>query len=450
MIATIFMVFVGHTVYGQKQGEEFAIYGIRYKIAQTVIRGIAAYPELYRPGVVTVVGYTGSAKEVPIPAEVGYQAGSYLVTEIGDNAFKAKGLTRVTIPYSVTTIGHQAFSNNLLQGHLDIPNSVTTLGHQAFSNNRLQGHLVIPNSVTSIGYTAFMNNQLDSVVISNSMARIDPHVFRDNNLTSVTIPNSVTRIDRSAFAHNNLTEVTMANSVTSIGVNAFWHNQLTHVTIPYGVTSIGEQAFRDNPNLALVTVKANDPPTLHAAAFINPGRDQIDLVVPRGTTQAYVAHNDWTGFNSITEAAGIGDTFSIDHITYRVTSIGPNPNTVTAIGYDTAGGPNVTIPLTVSHQGVDYAVTIIGGEAFKRKGLTSVTIPETVTGIWRNAFAYNELTEVTIPDEVTIIGGRAFENNHQLTSVSIGKKVAKIQYFAFRNNYSLTSLLLQTDTPPTK
>ncbi len=68
----------------------------------------------------------------------------------------------------------------------------------------------------------------------------------------------------------------------------------------YVVTDIGANAFTNNPDLALVTVEHNDPPTLHEGAFRNPGRDQIDLVVPIGKKQAYL-ENGWDGFRSITE-----------------------------------------------------------------------------------------------------------------------------------------------------
>ena len=52
--------------------------------------------------------YSGS---VIIPSQVTYKRATYSVTEIGDNAFEdCSGLTSLTIPNSVTSIGEAAFS----------------------------------------------------------------------------------------------------------------------------------------------------------------------------------------------------------------------------------------------------------------------------------------------------------------------------------------------------
>jgi len=70
----------------------------------------------------------------------------------------------------------------------------------------------------------------------------------------------------------------------------------------------------------------------------------------------------------------------------------------------------------------DIPVTSIGENAFFRKSLISVTIPNSVTAIDNHAFEDNQLTSVTIPNSVTNIGFGAFAGN-QLTSVTIGANV---------------------------
>ena len=78
-------------------------------------------------------------------------------------------------------------------------------------------------------------------------------------------------------------------------------------------------------------------------------------------------------------------------------------------------------------------MTSIGGSAFQGcKGLTSVTIPNSVTSIGNNAFQYcSSLTSVTIPNSVKSIGDLAFYGCSGLTSVTIGSGVTSIGNRAF-------------------
>ncbi len=77
--------------------------------------------------------------------------------------------------------------------------------------------------------------------------------------------------------------------------------------------------------------------------------------------------------------------------------------------------------------------TSIEAGTFRDKGLTSVTIPPSVTIIEASAFENNELTSVTIPLGVRIIGQDAFCAN-ELTNVVIPRSVERIDYNAFYVN----------------
>jgi hypothetical protein len=80
-----------------------------------------------------------------------------------------------------------------------------------------------------------------------------------------------------------------------------------------------------------------------------------------------------------------------------------------------------------------YPVGRIKHNAFQGKGITGITIPETVKSISDDAFADNQLTSVAIPGSVESIGQRAFQNN-QLTSITFEEGVKDIGNYAFENN----------------
>ena len=98
-------------------------------------------------------------------------------------------------------------------------------------------------------------------------------------------------------------------------------------------------------------------------------------------------------------------------VTFRGTSYSEYSNEYTG---------NVIIPKEVTFMNKTLKVTSIGNAAFSYcSGLTSVTIPNSVTSIDGGAFFDTGLTSVTIPYSVTSIGVGAFSNCTGLTSVII-------------------------------
>ncbi|MBR5147582.1 MAG: leucine-rich repeat domain-containing protein [Bacteroidaceae bacterium] len=80
---------------------------------------------------------------------------------------------------------------------------------------------------------------------------------------------------------------------------------------------------------------------------------------------------------------------------------------------------SITIPATVTYEGVTCSVKNIGDEAFRRcRSLTAITIPVGLTSIRYSAFyGCSRLTTIVLPKSVNSIGYKAFANCSELTDV---------------------------------
>ncbi len=286
--------------------------------------------------------------DLTIPSSVTYNGTTYMVTKIdnynhydyGYYAFQGcTGLTSVTIPNSVTSIGSSAFIGCTGLTSVTIPNSVTSIGYDAFYGCTGLTSVSIPNSVTSIerafsgctGLTSFVvssgNTHYDSRNNCNAIIETSSNTLIAGCKNTV-IPNSVTSIGSAAFyGHTGLTSVTIPNSVTSIGYDAFYGcTGLTSVTIPNSVTSIEYGVFYGCTGLTSVTIG--------------------DSVTSIGGRVFYGC----TGLTSVTI-----------------------PNSVTSIGYDAFYGCTGLTSVTIGN-----SVTCIGEKVFSGcTGLRSITFKST-------------------------------------------------------------------------
>ena len=416
---------------------------------------------------------------VVIPATVNYNNTNYQVTRIGNYAFQY-GISSVTIPNTITSIGIDAFRNCTSLTAIAIPTSVTSIGNDAFAYCTGLTSVTIPNSVTSISTGTFSQcSGLTSVTIPNSVKSIGSRSFDGCfGLISVTIPNSVTSIGSSAFSMcSSLTSINIPNSIISIEGGLFnGCTSLNSVNIPNSVTNIGGYAFRDCIGLTSITipssvtsidewtfygcigltsVSVNWTTPLSIAPYVFSGGaniSNITLYVPAGTAAAYDAAPVWTNFNPIVEIVVppvLNQIFASNGINYIVTKA-TLPYEV-AVSSNTSFVGTATIPASVTNSGNSFAVTSIGESAFSAcSGLTSVDIPNSVLRIGSSAFYFClGLTSVSIPNSVIIIDGNAFTKCTGLTSVNIPSSVSSIGSYAFQNCTGLTSVTVNWTTPLT-
>ena len=103
-------------------------------------------------GTVSIRKYTGSAKELTVPAELD----GHKVTRIGYGAFRyCHTLTSVVLPEGIQNIGSEAFCYCQKLVSVSLPDSLKAIGDNAFSGCGALTSVTLPANLIRIGNGAF-------------------------------------------------------------------------------------------------------------------------------------------------------------------------------------------------------------------------------------------------------------------------------------------------------
>ena len=180
--------------------------------------------------------------------------------------------------------------------------------------------------------------------------------------------------------------------------------------------------------------------------FVSPGEYQVDAyAVALGKLPSGVV-----SINFIVRGEETCYDFEENGVYYKIT--GDNSVSVTSrTNYYSSYSGVVTIPNTVTHDGVTYMVTGISENAFYGSAdLTAVTIGDYVTSIGYDAFRdCKGLTHIVLGDYVITVADNAFYGCSNLKSVTMGKGLDYLGYAAFGGCKLLTDVICKAATPPT-
>ena len=468
--------------------------------------------------------YSGS---VNIPSTVTYGGKTYTVKGISGYAFSdCTGLTSVTFPNTLTRICQGAFSFCTGLTSLTFPASVYEIGFEAFKG------CTNLTSITCLGTTPPNFYDLDSetedlypfsdVTYTRATLYVPEgcksayqktgywkYWYRFSNIKEMSWDFSVdgfcynysleyengfgseNGVVLSDYAGgNNVSSVVIPSTVQyggktydviGIGECAFSEfPQMTSVTIPESIVWIGLDAFYACTNLSSVRCLATTPPAFcdydsetEAEVFRNVTYSNDTLYVPKGCKSAYQKTGYWKYWYKFANIEELPWSFTVNGIYYAITGTNTVAVSYRDGNYNSYSG-GVTIPSSVTYEGRTYQVAAIGDYAFNScTGLTSVTIPNTVTSIGDNAFQQcgtiqsivipnsvtsignlafmlcENITYMVIPNTVTTIGVGAFWACERLERVVIGSSVTSIGEVAFMECGRLNNVECLATTPPT-
>ena len=320
------------------------------------------------------------------------------VTEMGHRAFYGcSALKEIELPEGLTSIPGFGFFDCVLLEQVTIPDSVTAIGGSAFSGCDALRILQWPASVQSVGGSAFFDCfALDEVRITDpdAWARISFGDFYANPmwwggvllvhgepLTEYAFPEGTTKIGRNIFANcQTLTQVRIPEGVTEIGENAFMNcKNLVHARLPEGLQTIGRSAFDDCYALELEGIP-DSVSSIGEYAFSNCSSIQR-IVIPQGVTEIPKGAFGWNP--ALTEV----------EFHDNITSIGE-------MAFYSTGLEKLVLPAKLQSIGIN---------AFTHTNVKSIWMPVTVTQIAKGAFQYEQ------PEYVYYYGSK-----EQWNAISIG------------------------------
>ena len=410
------------------------------------------------------------------------------ITAIYQSAFNSTAVSSVIIPEKVESIGEWAFRNCRNLESVVIPASVTSIGEKAFGGcDNLTSVTVYIKNPLAIPEDAFSNRTNATLMVPvgckedylaadywkefKEIVEIEPEPYAvlSEDKTTLTFYYDMNKVanggldvgpikliqfpgmwlpDRD-WPAGGLTTVIFDSSFadcSSITSTAYWFYLCSDLTTIKGLGNLNTAKVTDMRMMfsgcsALETILCDNAWNCENSEGMFNGCTSLKGAISYDSEKTDAAYaNPTTGYFTSTNYK-VGDVFTVDGMTFMVTSIEPLE---ARVGKGTLNGMNgspaidvsiegtVVIPSSVTgDDGNIYAVTSIGASAFANcGGVTSVIIPNSVTAIsagfdWGGsafaggAFENCGLTTLIIPSTVTSIGQGAFSGCSNLVSIVV-------------------------------
>lgn len=310
----------------------------------------------------------------------GYQVTDGILYITAENDIKAPG-------------GHSPFAGNTTITEVVVTANWTSVPSYFFADMLALKKVTLPETVTSIGSYAFAGATALEEVKMPGVKTISSYAFDGASALITVDMANVTSVQSYAFAGCVALDVEVPETITSIGTYAFAESGLKSVNIPAHITNIPEGAFYGTKRLASVTLHEGLE-TIEIYAFAESGVESITIpasVTKFGTNKTHTEPGT-SNASSRTFSYAFANCTSLKTVVF----LGENPNLTGHTFEGCTALESVTLPskMTFVEDYMFYGCT----------SLKNITLPETVTEIGGYAFAYAGLTSITLPASLTIIG----------------------------------------------
>lgn len=346
---------------------------------------------LNEDGAAQIVGYTGQAQKLVVPAELD----GHTVVALGNRAFYSLDqLTEVQLPDTLRYVGKSAFGWCSKLQTIAFADGLETIESYAFWYCQKLTKLNLPDSVTTVMEAAFGGcDALQTVTLSPEhpvLAVTEGVLF--NKETGVLLWYPAARSGR---------EYQAPEGTRRIGAEAFYHSKLEKIVLPESVEELASSSISGCDKLKTFNV----PSKITKMDDVISACDHLEAIEVSPENEVYESI-DGVLFDKTTHtlikypAVKRGSSYTVPEGT----------EAIAAMAFDAAGLNEIVLP---------ESLRVIGSNAFRFcKNLRTLALPEGIEAIDSFAFQYcTSMERFVLPLSLRTLGANPFLHCEKLKEI---------------------------------